>query len=148
MNTEIYLYAFKFFTTWVLILIIFHKYIHNYINLLYLSFITLICGLYLSFINPRKFVFYFDGKKYIYNGIEKFIIVDMFFHILVFYFVYTHYNIYYRTSGYDVKLIWALLIILLYVIFTNIKKIYGISFWEMGLVFVIANILYYLIFML
>jgi hypothetical protein len=140
-----YLYALRFFTFWMVFLIVFHHYTYKYVNLLYLSYVTLICGLYLSFINPRRFVFYFEGVRYEYTGVQKFIIVDLIFHILVFYFVYRRYASYY-TSNYDMRLLVSFIIVIIYALFNNIKKIYGISFIELFSVFCISTILYFILF--
>jgi hypothetical protein len=91
-------------------------------------------------------VLYFDGQKYVYSGLEKFIIVDMFFHVLILMYVYTMYGNYYSKNETDIMYYscWGLL--LLYLLFIGCKKIYGIPLWEMGVVFVVANVLYYLVF--
>ena len=140
-----YLYAFKFFTTWSLILAILHKYTRTYVNLVFITFITAIMGLYLSFIKPRKFVFYFDNERYVYTGLEKFIIVDMIFHLLVFYLIYSRYGKYYKTM-FDMKTLNVVLLMLLYASVANLKKLYGVGLGEQVFVFIIACLLYYLIF--
>jgi hypothetical protein len=107
----------------------------------------MIIGLYLSFINPRKFVFYLDNTRYQYTGAEKFIIVDIFFHILVFVFICNRYAGYYTDMNItDMKNIYAVLLIIGYVSITNIKKVYGVAFIELLYVFIAANILYILLF--
>ena len=145
MILENYLYAFKFFTTWSLILALLHIYTREYVNLLFITFVTAIIGLYLSFIKPRKFVFYFETQRYVYTGLQKFIIVDMIFHILVFYLIYSRYGKYYKSVT-DSKTVNAVLIMLLYASVTNLKKLYGVGLSELLFVFVIACLLYYLIF--
>ena len=122
-----YLYAFKFFTTWVLILAIFHRHVYKNINLLYLSFITLVVGLYLSFINPRRFVFYFENVRYEYTGLQKFIIVDIIFHILVFALIAERYGLYYKSKGFDNGFLWALAILGIYLCFYDPRRVYGIA---------------------
>lgn len=147
MQPEIYLYATRFFTFWSVLLVLFHPQVFKYVNLLYITFITMIIGLYLSFINPRRFVFYFEGERYEYNGAQKFIIVDILFHILAFYFIWSRYAGYYTCLEItDMKNIYALLIIIIYVVFTNIKKVYGVAFLELFFVFLVANILYLTLF--
>lgn len=142
------LYALRFFTTWLLILVIFHKYVHPYVNLLLLAFVTATIGLYFSFINPRRFVFYMQGERYEYTGLEKFIIVDMFFHLLVLYFVWSMYGPYYMSQDtWTYHGTWAAFgLLALYALITNIKRIYGVSFIETISVFIIALIAYTLLF--
>lgn len=141
-----YLYAFKFFTTWVFILAICHRYLHQYVNLLYLSFITMIVGFYLSFINPRRFVFYFENERYEYTGIQKFIIVDMIFHILVFTLLAEKYGSFYNGGGIDSRLCVALLVICIYIYMYDPQRVYGITMIEIYTIFFVANILYFLVY--
>lgn len=138
------LYLFKFFTTWSVLLAIFHRQVFKYVNLLYVSFITLMVGLYMSFINPRKFVFYLQGERFVYNGVEKFIIVDMLFHLFVFGFIWSRYRGYYR--GFDNSLLSAMCLFVIYLMTVNVRKIYGLSLTELGFAFVVANVLYFLLF--
>lgn len=139
-----YFYVLKFFTTWTLILTILHVYTSKYVNLLLLTFITSIIGLYFSFIKPRKFVLYFEGVRYEYTGLQKFIIVDMIFHLLVFYLIYSMYKNRYKLN--DSQTLNALLLLLIYSTFTDFKKLYGVEMKELFFVFIIAILLYYLIF--
>lgn len=142
------LYALRFFTTWLLILVMFHKYTYPYVNLLLLAFVTSVIGLYFSFINPRRFVFHMQDERYEYTGLQKFIIVDMFFHILVLWLVWSMYGKYYASN--DVWMqqhTWvALALFALYATITDIKRIYGTSFAETFAIFIIALIGFTLIF--
>ena len=143
-----YTYLFKFFTTWSLIMVMFHKYLYKYVNLLLITFITLVIGLYLSFINPRRFVWYFDKVRYEYTGLQKFIIVDMIFHLLVFYYIYSLYGKYYTSKTFfNSKTFIALSIYLIYILTHDIKKLYGINKYEGACIFVVSLILYVMLFM-
>jgi hypothetical protein len=145
-----YLQIFMFFTTWNVLLVIFNRYTYKYINLLYTSFITLFIGLYLSFINPRRFVFRFANKKYKFVSWEKFISIDIIFHIFVFlYIYYKYYFVYYKNIDActeDQLLILSLCILFTYIICINVEKIYGITLLEFLIVFCIANIIYFILF--
>lgn len=143
-----YTYLFNFFTTWSLIMVFFHKYLYKYVNLMFITFITLIIGLYLSFVNPRRFVWYFDKVRYEYTGLQKFIIVDMIFHLLVFYYIYSHYaNYYINISIFDFKTIIALCILILYIFTHDTKKLYGIDKYEGTGIFTISIMLYVMLFL-
>lgn len=145
-KTSLYFYSFKFFTTWVLVMALFHKYVFDKVNLLFLSWMTCIVGLYFSFINPRKFVFYFEGLKYEYTGLEKFIIVDILFHVLVLIAIYQYYGAYYKSIGLgNSQTLIALVIMMIYLAMFDVKKIYGVSYYEMTAMVVVAGILYVLI---
>lgn len=139
-----YFYGLKFFTTWTLILAVLHRYTMDYVDLIFLTFVTAIIGMYFSFIKPRKFVFYFDGIRYEYTGVQKFIIVDMIFHLLIFFLIYNAYKNYYHKM--DFRTFNAILLMIIYATFTNFKKLYGVELNEIIFVFIIAVLLYYLIF--
>ncbi len=143
--TNYYVNIIIFFTTWNVIFVIFHKYTFNKINLLYLSFITLMGGLYISFINPRRFKFTFGNLKLTFDGLSKFIYVDIPYHIAIFLWVYCMYNMYYKSNK-DVNLLISFLIFVLYASIINIRRVYGISFLEFLLVFAVSNLVYFAIF--
>ncbi len=135
---------YKFFTLWVVLLVLFNKYTYKYVNLEYLTFITLIVGLYLSYINPKFYRFKILDKWYeIRKTCEKFFLVDLLFHILTFYFVYkTYHNEYIK---YDKRTFSSLLLILVYYLLIDINKVYNISAKELIGVFMIVNIIYLII---
>ncbi len=145
-----YLQIFMFFTTWNVLLVIFNNITYKYIDLLYTSFITLFIGLYLSFINPRRFIFRFGTKKYKFVSWEKFIAVDIVFHIFIFlYIYYKYYNNYYsllNKCAEDEILIISLCILFIYIICINVQKVYGITLLEFLIIFCIANIIYFILF--
>lgn len=123
-----YLYAFRFFTTWMVLLVLFHHHTHKHINLLLLATVTLVVGLYLSFVNPRKFVFYFEGVRYEYTGLQKFIIVDVIFHVMLMYFVWSRYKGHYVL--WEPRTLAAIALLLLYILLHDIKRIYGVHWLE------------------
>jgi hypothetical protein len=132
-----------FFTFWVIILVIFHKYTHRYFDLLYLTFITCVIGLYLSFIHPQEYNFILFDKNYSFKTLDKFIIVDLIFHILVFVYIFNIYNHKFKIS---VPFLNSLLIILLYAISVNLHKVYNIRIFEFLSVVIVTNLLYIIIF--
>jgi hypothetical protein len=81
-------YGLLFLTFWIDIFIILHKYTYNYINLLYLAFIMLFMGSYISFIRPGFIIYKFDNEIIKFNNVQKFIIVDLFLHLFFFTFIY------------------------------------------------------------
>jgi len=95
-------------------------------------------GLYLSFINPKKFVFYFEDEKYVYTGLEKFIIVDMFFHVAVFAFIWTKYAGYYMEKN-ATPWLGTLSILAVYAALVPLDKVYGITYEEMISLFIVCT---------
>lgn len=143
MITNIHLY----FTTWVFMLVVFHKITHKSFNLLYLTFIIMMCGLYISHIHPGYYKFYLFNETYtIDKSYEKFIIVDMFFHILSFVFIYKLYRSYYMPLRFDTSMIVSIILLCLYSIFINLYSVYKIRSFELFSIVIIANLLYLLIF--
>lgn len=142
-----YLYFMMFFTFWNILLVIFHKYTSQYVDLLYLSFIVLVVGLYLSFINPAKFMLRFGEKKVYFTGLEKFVFCDLLSHSLVFvYVLYLTYGTKKLLRAGDVQLFVSIMIIVAYIILVNVKYVYGISLLEILVVFSIANLAYFILF--
>lgn len=138
-----YFYIFNFFTCIMVILTFFHNYVYEYIHLLYLSFITLFIGLYLSFINPHKFIYKFGDKTYEFNGYNK-LFIDI-IHIAIFVFIYKKYNLYYSSHDNNNKLYISILLLLFYIFFINVEDIYKIKMEEFLTIFSILNIIYFII---
>lgn len=140
--TNIYL----FFTFWLIILTLFHKYVYKYINLLYLSFLTLIIGSYMSYINPREFKFILFNESYKLESGDKLIIIDLFAHLLIFVYIYSLYYKYYTPFRVDIPLLLSILVLLIYTFLINIKNLYNANYYELFSIGVIGNLLYLIIF--
>jgi hypothetical protein len=142
-----HLYFMMFFTFWNILLVAFHKYTSAYVDLLYLSFVVLIVGLYLSFINPAKFTFRIGEEEVHIVGVEKFIISDILSHFLVFlYVVYLTYGTRKLIRARDMQLYVSVLIIVSYIVLVDVRYVYGISLLEMLIVFCSANLMYFILF--
>lgn len=140
-------YILLFFTTWTCLLAVLHQYTHGCINLLYLTFVTLVIGSYISFCNPGKFTVLVKKKEVDYTGIRKLLIVDLLAHALVFLFIYWRYRDYYfsGTGHVDCTLAVAVLFTVLYILLINAENVYRTSFTELFLCFVVATCLYFFI---
>jgi hypothetical protein len=135
-----------FFTTWYILLVIFHKTTIKYINLLYLSFVVLIGGLYISYIHPRQYKLIMFNDEYKLEDSRKFILVDMFFHIMAFIFVYSKYKSYYTPIKIDMQLMASIGLICLYSLIINVKDVYSIRLFELMTILVLATLSYFLLF--
>ena len=102
-------------------------------------------GLYISYIHPRRFTFTLFNEDYTLKHSDKFIIVDLFMHILAFVFVYITYNKYYHNS-FNIPFLLSLAIIIIYSILISTYHVYGIRRFELLAVFIIANLAYLLLF--
>lgn len=129
---------YTFFTTWVLILVVFQNITHHYFDLLYLSFLTLCMGSYISFIDPKKYEFEWFGKKYVLDGYHK-TIVDI-IHVCLFIFCILHYS-----PDCHMKLFNSILLILIYFLVMDAEKVYGVSVFKLFIIFVVSNLLYFFI---
>lgn len=141
-----YFYFFKFFTSWSLVLALLHNYVHEHVNLLYISFVTLIMGSYMSFVKPGFFIFYFDNEKIVYRGLRKLLVIDLCFHLLVFLFVYWNYKDFYIQRGGLTGIGASFVIMFVYIIIINFEKMYGISYLECFAIFFVSSSLYYILF--
>ena len=131
-----------FFTIWNLILVLFHKYTHRYFELMYLSYITFMVGVYFSTVNPRKIVF----KNLVIDKWYDLLIIDLIFHFGVFLFVYFKYYEYYKNTNTNIMLLSSVALLILYICMINPEKIYGINLLEMLIVIAVVNLLYFVIF--
>lgn len=137
---EKYFYFLVFFTTWNIILVIFHKYTYDKIDIQFSSFIVLFLGLYMSLVKPKKYTYHFNDKTYTITGLHK-LLVDVPLHFMVFLFVYMKYYKYYSKVG-DKHWLSVVCIMILYLISMDTNKVYGLSKDEMLLVFSVICIVY------
>lgn len=141
-----YFYILFFFTIWNIILVLFHKYTHKYFELLYLSYVTFMVGLYFSTVNPRKITFYFGDKTIIINKWYTLILIDILFHFGVFLFVYFKYYKYYKNVDTNMLLFNSVILITIYICMICPSKVYGVKFIEILTVVTIVTLLYFAIF--
>lgn len=136
-------YLLRFFTTWSTVFMLLHRYTSNIFNLVYMTWIVLVIGLYFSFINPRKFVVYGnDGKKIAFNGIQKFFMIDLVFHILMFYYAWYLYG---AKKQHSATYLNVILIMLIYFSLVDVKLVYGVDMYEIILVYCFANIVFFFV---
>ena len=131
---------YKFFTIWVFILTILHQYTHKIFSMSFLTFIVMFNGLYLSYINPGKYVLHDGELTYYIDGYEKFL-VDAFLHVGVFLFIFINYGLDKIT---DPKILPSLLLIMVYGLIYYPPDVYLVPFMEMTGVFICSIIAYML----
>lgn len=132
------------FTFWVIILCIFDEYTHKYVNLLYLTFVTLVIGMYISYVHPRYFHYPIDNDVIKFEGFTKFYIIDLFSHIIPFIYIVYKYKSYYSSISLA-DMPFTFLILIMYYILLNTETIYGINKQELVLLFVGSTMLYFLL---
>ncbi len=117
----------NFLTIWIFILVLFHKISSKIFSLSFLSFIILLVGLYISYINPTKYYIEYYDKTIILEGQVK-NILDIYLHIIPFFFIYYTYGI--EPFFNNWKTIPSLLLIILYILIYNPSKIYHLPINE------------------
>lgn len=127
---------FNFFTFWVAILCIFHNYTHEYLDLVFLSFIVLIIGSYISFVHPKKYTFIIQDKEYIFYGLHRLLTIDL-LHIMMFVLIMCKYQ---RPT--KMTFINSLILIFIYYILFDVENVYKISRNTMMMIFILATFLY------
>ena len=142
MLTNIHMFA----TALVALLILFHEHVHAYIDLLFLTFVTMISGLYISLINPRKYVFTLFNNSYELSGADRFFVVDIFFHVGIFMFVYSVYKNDYTPLSVNCRFLFVLLLFVSYIILIDTKKLYGVQKYELTAVCVVSILVYMMLF--
>jgi hypothetical protein len=128
-----------FLTTWILILVLFHKISSKIFSLSFLTCMVLLVSSYISYINPRK---YYLGKTIIIEGYLK-NLIDIFFHILPFIFICYYYGI--EPFFNNWKIIPSLLLIILYLLLYNPSKVYHLSINEIIIIYIFSIFIYILI---
>lgn len=132
-----------FFTLWVLVLIVFHRTTHKYIDLPYLMFTTMITGLYVSTIHPCQYSFWLLNEKYTLKSWDRFIIVDMFFHIGAFIFITSIYRPVFHAN---MRFLLAAGLIGVYSLLIDPKNIYNLRKFELLSVITVITLLYVLLY--
>jgi hypothetical protein len=92
--------ALKLFTVWNLTLVLLHVYTHAYVNLLLLSAMVMVSGLYMTYVYPRAFHFPHAETPF-YVGWPDVVVLDIVFHLLPFLFVAWRYGRYYLDGAAD-----------------------------------------------
>jgi hypothetical protein len=131
-----------FFTVWNIIFLVFHKFTSPHFDLLYLSYITMMIGLYLSYVNPRFFAMKFRGKKYVVEKWYSKLPIDI-IHILIFLVALYLYG---DKAGSDMKLLNTILLFILYISMFNGAKIYSIKNEEFMILFSVVTLIYFTLF--
>lgn len=116
-----------FLTTWCLLLIILHRYLHKYIDILMVSTVVLVAGSYVSYINPRKYILKYEKNTVIVEGLFKTLTVDM-IHIFMFLWSVLWYGKYYLNNPNKLQTtIGAIALLITYYLVFNPSKVYEIT---------------------
>lgn len=139
-----YVHVALLFTTWNVLLLLFHRQLHSKIHLLYLTYITCVVGSYFSFYQPGYFDIQWNGTEHRLKGWKKLLFADS-VHIIPFIFIYCLYSQYYIKNNNYLLYINAFVLLLIYTVILKVKNVYGVSFIEAFSVFIISSIFYYFV---
>lgn len=134
------LHIFTFFTAWSVLLTLFHKYTGEIVDLKFITFTTLLIGMYFSFIEPKKFHIIFNGVKYKFDGTKKFLLVDLIFHLCI--FIYIMY-IYHDQQFSWKRFLNSFILLVIYTCFVDVSRIYGVPISRCILLVVVSILLYF-----
>lgn len=116
----------QYFTVWCLLLVIFSKTTHVYLDLLMTSLFVLVCGSYLTYVFPRSVKFRFCGHAMTIEG-WKLRFLDVITHVLPFlYIAWTYGGHYIRCDTSLFPILNLCLLVLLYVSLFDVFKVYGV----------------------
>jgi len=134
---------YKFLTTWIFVLVLFHKITSKIFSLPFLTFLILFMSLYISYINSTKYFLEYKKKTFVIDGYIK-NLIDFYFHICPFLFIYFNYKI--EPFFNNWKIIPSLLLIIIYISFYNPYKIYHLPINEIIIVSIFTIFSYILLF--
>lgn len=123
----------RFLTTWCLLLIISHRYLYKYIDILLVSTVVFVAGSYVSYVNPKKFTLKYEKDTVIVEGLFKNLTVDM-IHIFVFSWSLIWYGKYYLQNPNKLQTtIGAIALLTAYYFVFNPSKVYEITEKEVAI---------------
>lgn len=128
-----------FFTTWVFALLAAHRFVAPYVDLVYLSFIAMIIGSYVTMVKRHTYVYsvYPGGPSHAMTGWRKFWLVDV-LHVAAFAFALA----YCRQKTTACSMTNAAAIMILYGASHDSMEVYGTSMKELALVFIASTVTY------
>lgn len=127
---------FDFFTTYLLLLVIFNKYTAKHIDLFFLTIITLFMGIFISYYHPKYYHFVFNNHEYNMSGYRRWIVDAI--HIAL--FIYTSLYVANTTNQYTITN--SILILIVYLFLFDIEKVYRVNKQDLIVIGLIIIILY------
>lgn len=141
--------SFQYLTIWTIVLVVFHRWTHNCINLLFLTSVVFVFAMYISYIQPGYFKYnpIGDGETYKITGMAK-LALDMLGHVVPLLFVVWRYWHYYNQRGMAYSMVTsnAFLIVLIYLMAFDAKYMYDADGMSVVVLTIICLSLYLLIY--
>jgi hypothetical protein len=128
---------YKFFTSWLVLMTAFEHVFAPHIDLFFLACVVFAAGMYLSFVTPRQYAFYWGGKRYVVSGWTRFLVVDA-IHValLIRLFPRRHSNL----KGF----LHACILLFLYFMTVDIESVYMADKTTLGTIVFITTYIYFI----
>lgn len=118
----------QFYTTWNIILVLFHKWTHKYVDLLLSSTLVMVVGWGVVHLNSTYTIRDIHGDALVIRKDPIIMCLDILSHTLPFLFVYSMYSNYYKNSKFGVyQAIAAFMITIAYLLTHEVTRIYGLT---------------------
>lgn len=127
---------FEYFTVWNVLLVIFHKYTHRYVDLLFTTTIVLVVGWGSIHLNTR----YVYKEQQLVAKDVGIIVLDMLMHVIPFIFVCVYYRKFYASQ--IIPACTAIVILLVYVVWADVERLYSLSQWTLAFLFCVGFLFY------
>jgi hypothetical protein len=139
-----YMYFLVFFTTWNVLLVIFHRYTRNYVDLLYQSFVVMFVGTYFLLVNPGEVMYRVGNKAYHLTGLSPLNLLSHLSHVgALAYILYLTYGTREMPKARIPQTLTSVMLLLAYGLLVDIRYVYGVSISEAFLVFCIASAFFF-----
>lgn len=116
---------FKYLSIWIWILVILHRYTSNTFNLIFLTLFVCIGGAYVSFVNPKYYLFKFGSIKIKTEHLIKLLTIEVVFHFMLLMFVFTYYGNKYTLFSHQT--LNSILLLIVYYFLINVQQMYHIQ---------------------
>lgn len=135
----------QYLTTWSILLLLMHKYVHKYIDILLVATIVMVTGTYVSHVHPKRFTLNYTKDTIIVDGLFKILTADV-LHISLFVLALIWYGRFYvQNTNKLTPLMGAIALLIVYYIVNNPSKLYGIDNNEIASLFSIIILCYVLV---
>jgi hypothetical protein len=114
---------FDFFTLYMVIFILWYPFLGQYLDMMFLGIITFVIGSYVSFINPKYYIFTFQDECYKIEGAKRILLVDMIHVIILVITIYMFAHMPFSVR----KFVASSIILISYFVLVNPGNVYSIT---------------------
>lgn len=138
--------VFQYFTFWLMILLVIHKHVYKHIDILFLSVVVFVIGIYISHVNPKRYTLRLGNGDVIVDGWFKLATADVSHSLLLLYAI-VMYGRYYIKQQSIIPLLVALAFLTTYFSISKPHLVYDVSVSEFT-VLMTSVTLFYIVFLL